>query len=90
MTTKRTRGGERGYKSDVGVFAIGMTRKEIRALCWWACIGIARSKGGTYEKVMPIMLEYFAKNLKFNLPYKPEFNAKIKSYKRKAKSKLKV
>lgn len=70
------------YKSVVETFGIGMTKKEIRTLCWWACVGIARSKGGTYEKIAPKMIKYFAEKLKFRLPYKPEFNTKIKQYKR--------
>lgn len=73
------------YKSDKGVFAIGMTKKEIKMLVYWACVGVARSKGGTYEKIMPSLLRYFAKECKIILPYKPEFNAKMKAYKRKSK-----
>jgi hypothetical protein len=64
-----------------------MTKKEIKILCWWACIGIARSKGGMYEKIAPKMVTYFAKHIKFALPYKPEFNARWKkSYRKKLKS----
>lgn len=73
------------YKPDKGIFAIGMTKKELRVLLWWACVGVARSKGGVYEKTIPKMIKYFAKQLKVKLPYKPEFNAKIKEYKRKQK-----
>jgi hypothetical protein len=74
------------YKPDAGYFSIGMTKKEIRMLVYWACIGIARSKGGAYQNKMPAFLEYFAKKLKIRLPYKPEFNSKIKLYKRSLKS----
>jgi hypothetical protein len=73
------------YKSDAGIFAIGLTKKEIRMLVFWACVGVARSKGGMYEKVMPSLLEYFAEKLGLVLPFKPEFNAKMKAYKRKIK-----
>ena len=69
------------YKSDAGVFSIGMTKKEIRVLCWWACVGIARSKGGSYQEVAPKMVKYFSEKMKFRLPYKPEFNARMKAYK---------
>ena len=74
------------YKSDAGTFAIGMTRKEIRILCFWACVGIARSKSGQYENVAPQMVKYFSEKLKFPLPYKPEFNAKWKKWKSSIKS----
>ena len=74
---------DKEYKSDAGVFAIGMTKKEIRVLVYWACIGIARAKGGSYESVAPQMVRYFAKELKIKLPYRPEFNSKTRSYKRK-------
>ncbi len=69
---------EQEYKPDGGTFAIGMTKKEIKVLCFWATIGIARSKGGSYAEIAPQMISYFAKELKFKLPYKPEFNAKFK------------
>ena len=74
---------EEKYKSDAGVFAIGLTKKELRQLLWWACVGVARSKGGIYEYTVPQMISYFAKNLNIKLPYKPEFNARMKAYKRK-------
>jgi len=70
------------YKSDAGAFAIGLTKKEIKMLTFWACVGVARSKGGMYEQVIPSLLKYFSKECKIKLPYKPEFNSKIKEYKR--------
>ena len=73
------------YKSDAGTFAIGMTKKEIRMLLFWATVGIARSKGGMYEKIIPAMIRYFAKKLNITLPYKPQFNAKFMDYVRKRK-----
>lgn len=71
---------EKEYRSDTGTFAIGMTKKEIRALCHWASIGISKAKGGTYENITPQIIEYFANKLKFSLPCKPEFNSKWKKY----------
>lgn len=71
------------YKIDAGTFAIGFTKKEIRILTWWACIGIARSKSGQYQKDAPKLIKYLADKFKIELPYRPEFNAKIKAYKRK-------
>jgi hypothetical protein len=77
---------EKEYKPDAGVFAIGLTKKEIKMLTFWACIGIVRSKGGTYERIIPSLLKYFSKKLKIKLPFKPEFNAKMKSYRRKIRT----
>ena len=73
------------YKPDIKPFAIGLTKKEIRMLIWWACKGIATSKGGTYEETIPKLIKYFAKELNLQLPYKPEFNSRQKSYFRKKK-----
>ena len=64
---------EEEYKPDAGIFSIGMTRKEIRVLTFWACTGISNSRGGSYEKVAPKMVKYFAKHLNIKLPCKPVF-----------------
>jgi hypothetical protein len=61
------------YKSDVGTFSIGLTKKEISMLVFWACIGVSKCKGGMYEKTIPKLLRYFSKQLKIKLPVKPEF-----------------
>jgi len=75
--------GEKEYKRDNGIWAVGLTKREISMLLFWASKGIATSNGGTYEKVMPSFLKSLAKEVGFKLPFRPEFNSKIKDYCRK-------
>lgn len=70
-------------KRKTQTWAIGLTKQEIRQLLWWATIGIARSKGGSYDTTAPVLIKELAKELKILLPYKPEFNTMIKKYYRK-------
>lgn len=55
---------------------IEITKTELRSLMFWASIGIAKSRGGTYSrtakkylresyKVMPTHIEYRCKNVEF-------------------------
>ena len=80
---------KRNKEEKINPWAIGLTKPEIRQLLWWACIGIARSKGGSYDKTIPELIEELAKKLKIQLPEKPEFNSRWKRYyaNRKAKQK---
>ena len=57
-------------------------RRYLRALVFWACIGVAKSNAGSYGEIIECVVYNFAKQLKMTLPFKPEFN----SYKRKIKT----
>lgn len=61
------------YKPDGGIFAIGMTKKEIKVLVFWASVGISKSKSGSHANIAPKMIKYFAKELKIQLPVQPKF-----------------
>ena len=78
------------YKQDRGVWAVGLTKREISMLLFWASKGIASSMGGTYEEVIPSFLKSLAKEVGFKLPFRPEFNSRIKDYHRKKKKALKA
>ncbi len=58
---------QKEYTPDKSVFAIGMTKKEIKILLFWANVGLKKAKGGSYYKLAGKMVDYFAKNLKIKL-----------------------
>ena len=49
------------YKSDAGVYAIGVTKKELRVLSFWANVGLSKSKGGYQFELAKKMVKYFLK-----------------------------
>ena len=64
---------QKPYKPDAGVFAIGLTKKEIKMLIFWASVGVSKSKGGSYDKVIIKTLRYFSKETKTTLPVTLKF-----------------
>jgi hypothetical protein len=55
--TKRTEGNTEVATSD------------LKALLWWAAIGVSKSNWGSYQDIVDV-LESYAEHLKFTLPYK--------------------
>jgi len=47
---------------------------DLRALLFWASIGIAKSQGGSYQEICNILAQY-SEDIGFKLPYKPEFGS---------------
>lgn len=47
---------------------------DLRALLFWASVGIAKSKSGSYRDICNILSQY-SEDIKFTLPYKPEFDS---------------
>lgn len=52
------------YKPDAGVFAIGLTKKEIKILVFWANVGLKKAKDGYQIETARVMTKYFKKELK--------------------------
>lgn len=52
--------------------AVQISRHDLRALLHWACNGVERSYGGSYEDIDEIIYKY-SKQIRFQLPCKPEF-----------------
>lgn len=48
---------------------------DLRALLFWACIGIAKSKGGAYEDEIEHIIESWNQDVGATLPCKAEFGA---------------
>ena len=55
---------EEEYKLDAGVYAIGVTKKELRVLSFWANVGLSKSKGGYQFELAKKMVKYFLKHTK--------------------------
>jgi len=49
--------------------------EDLRALLFWATIGIATSKGGYQGNEIEHILESYAEAISFGLPNKPEFGS---------------
>ena len=54
-------------KRDKEEFAI--TRKELRALLFWASIGVCRSRGGSYSDIIQLTIAQWTEALNLNSPY---------------------
>lgn len=57
---------------------VPVARHDLRALLFWASVGMSKSKGGAYADIEesrgdPGILLSYAQHIKFNLPYKPKF-----------------
>lgn len=65
------------YRPDKGPYLIGMTKKEIAQLVYWAAVGVASSKGGSYKNTISDLVLYFSKELKITLPVRPYFKAPL-------------
>ena len=46
---------------------------DLRALLFWASVGVHVSRGGQRAEEIPQVLENYAALINFQLPYKPEF-----------------
>ena len=46
---------------------------DLRALLWWATVGMRSAVGGSYENEVDDILESYAKAIGFKLPGKPKF-----------------
>ena len=46
---------------------------DLRALLFWATIGVTKSRGGYQQSEIEHILESYAENLKFKLPAEPKF-----------------
>ena len=49
---------------------IEVVASDLRALLFWATIGVSASRSGSYRDIINI-LESYAAHIKFNLPRKP-------------------
>ena len=58
---------------------------DLRALLFWATIGITKSRGGFQESEIGHIIESYAESVKFNLPAKPKFMKKVTKKARKEK-----
>ena len=50
----------------------GLSPYELRALVFWAAIGVSKSDGGSYHDILAI-LPRWAEEAQLELPVKPEF-----------------
>jgi len=55
------------YTPNKDIFCIGMTKKEMKVLLFWANVGIKKAKGGSYYSLARKMVDYFITNLKIKL-----------------------
>ena len=61
---------------------VEMVSDDVKALLFWATIGMSKSIGGQYEKEIRDIIESYAEHLHFKLPHTPKFK-KEKRYKTK-------
>lgn len=47
---------------------------DLRALLFWATVGVAKAKGGSFRDIENI-IESYAEHLKFKTPFKPKFGS---------------
>ena len=58
---------------EVRVYIERVYLTDLRALLFWATIGVSKAKGGTYQTRIGNIIEHYATELNFKLPCKPEF-----------------
>ena len=46
---------------------------DLRALLFWATVGVQNSRGGAYEKQIGEIIKSYSKHLKFTTPGVPKF-----------------
>ena len=46
---------------------------DLRALLFWATIGISKTKGGAYQDTIEDIIESYAKHFEYQLPRPPKF-----------------
>ena len=54
---------------------VDVVDSDLRALLFWACIGMSQSRGGAYGNELEHIINNYADHLKFQLPYEPKFNS---------------
>lgn len=59
------------YKNDENVKVV---KKNLRALLFWACVGVTKSNGGSYEKDIVNIIKSYAEYIRFTVPYQLRFN----------------
>lgn len=78
------------YWDDLAIARKGMVKRnkeivevvnsDLRALLFWAAIGMRKSRGGAYEDELPNILTCYAKWLDFKFEKPPKFGADLKSH----------
>jgi hypothetical protein len=66
------------HQNDGGKMKKEIEIAELRALLFWAAVGVSQSRGGSYQSVASNddyggTIERLAEEIRFRLPYKPRF-----------------
>jgi len=54
---------------------VEVVRQDLRALLFWATVGVSRSRAGSYSNIIEHVLESYADFLHYKLPYPPRFKS---------------
>ena len=52
---------------------IEIIREDLRALLFWAAIGVSKSRGGSYQKEIEYILETYAQGISYKIPHSFHF-----------------
>lgn len=54
---------------------VEVVRQDLRALLFWATIGVSQSSAGSYGGMIENIIRCYADFLEYKLPYSPTFNS---------------